>query len=583
MALRPEDPGTLRLRAKIHGERQNYDKALADLKLALVRRPDDVKSLVDRSKIYVKLRRPGSALQDLSAALRRQPENVDALVARGYLFANQDRTNEALVDLNAALERAPERVDALRLRGRVFRRTGALIDALADLKAADTLEPKNLDTLIELVRVHEKMRNYQEAVRVASQIVELKGDTKLLRIRGDAYLRLKDYAKAQADFEKVVAKDPKDIRALKGLASALTNQTKHDAALKVYEQWLTLDGQAIEAKFQRSMTYYRMGQYENALTDIREVADARGGDANVLRRYATILRRNGDTCAAINAFDRAMLIDTSLRGNPFAGWIIIKKDRLAGRGCKNELFLKGAPGATTAKQPAVKKVVVRKAVKPVKPATVYQTMSAIPTAGDLGKFYSLTGVVLSSEPVRTGIRLVVQPNGVSGGVAVMIPLADYNRIVGTQSTAVGSTVSVQGKLTLNTSRREVQLRVESSNPVGNAPSTRTVSDYQLGRLSGNDHNAMVRVRGTVVAVGRVGVTDQKENGKESKPYAVYQIILQDATGTQKIYLDTAAGVVLEQSGALQNGSQVEIIGRVQATDGKGIVIRVAVPSDIRRL
>lgn len=561
VALRPEDPGTLRLRAKIHGAFKQYDRALADLKLALIKRPDDVQALVDRAHVYMSLGRPGAAMPDLSAALRVQPDHVEALIARAHALYRQNRVADALKDVNSALERSPDRVDALRLRARAYRRLGDVNSALVDLKAADALEPNNADTMVELVRIYERQGDYRNAVRVSASVTDLKGDDRLMLSRAEAYLHIRNFERAQSDFIKVLEAQPENVRALKGLASAQYQQGKLVEARASVDKWLSLDAASLEAKTQRGLIYYREGNIAQAMTDFNEVAVARPDDARALQRLALAQRKSGDTCAAIRSVERVIALDQAVRGSALGDWMVARKAVLKGKTCDNAAFL------PQPKVPKPRTVAVRRITPAASQAAAVIILLGPPSAQDLGKNAQVDGVVLRSDPARTGIRLLVKPASGGALVPVLIPLDDYNRVAGASSVAIGSRVTVRGKLTLNTARREVQLRATVIS--GAEPVSRVVREYALGAMNGNDHNATVRVRGVIENVARVG--------------AVYVVLLRDATGAQVLHVDAAAGIVLEQGGGLQPGQQVEVIGRVDATRGQGIKIIVRVPSDVRRL
>jgi DNA/RNA endonuclease YhcR with UshA esterase domain len=101
-------------------------------------------------------------------------------------------------------------------------------------------------------------------------------------------------------------------------------------------------------------------------------------------------------------------------------------------------------------------------------------------------------------------------------------------------------------------------------------------------MSGNDHNALVRVRGVVVGIGRNGIVHKDKDGNVTRTDVVVEVLVQDGTGAQKVHLDPAAAIVLEQNGTLVAGRLVEVTGRVDATRNVGIVIKVDVPANFRR-
>lgn len=116
-------------------------QARDDANAALALSPDDPDLLIVRATAEAGLGADAEAVQDLTDALVHEPTRNDALVARAALFRKQGRLDAAQDDVRRALVHDPDDPDALLERGILRQRAGDLAGARDDWEHARRASP----------------------------------------------------------------------------------------------------------------------------------------------------------------------------------------------------------------------------------------------------------------------------------------------------------------------------------------------------------------------------------------------------------------------------------------------------------
>lgn len=197
---------------------------------------------------------------------------------------------------------------------------------------------------------------------------------------------------------------------------------------------------------------------------------------------------------------------------------------------------------------------------PPEPPALMHTLSE----ADRGRRVTVSGVVVEAAHFTAGFKYMLDDG--SGRVQLVLFERVYDRLKEVGALDVGALVTATGEV--DVFAETLQIAPGSESDLEIVAGRREVREYELGRMSGNDHNAVVQVSGTVdnVQAVRGGI----------------EWLVKDATGAQKVRLDA---VVVERlaSSLRENaaGARVVVIGRVRASRAAGLRIDVALPTDVR--
>ncbi len=261
LSIQPDSPQALAQRGKAHLELRNFEEAIADLKASL-------QGDVDAASADVASRKNlANAYADLAAALRDLGEHEDAALnytnALEYVSDSEDEAN------------------VLAERGFVHFELGQNEEALADLDRAISLDPTLAIAYAYRSYVYTDQENSASAMADASRAVQLGDDlsagTRSALLHALAFARADEgdleaaIVDATASIDAIGVDDPNSARTL-----ALRGRIYRD--LEQYEQSLADLNQAIDVGaadiaaldgfyYQRSVTYYSIGDYESAISD----------------------------------------------------------------------------------------------------------------------------------------------------------------------------------------------------------------------------------------------------------------------------------------------------------------------------
>ncbi len=198
-------------------------------------------------------------------------------------------------------------------------------------------------------------------------------------------------------------------------------------------------------------------------------------------------------------------------------------------------------------------------VKPAPPITPL-AIGAI-GAGDVDRIVAVQGVVVEASNFSAGFKLRLGDD--TGQITITIFENVFDALVKPEQINVGAMLSVTGEVNAFGGNLEITPGSASRIRVAVAPPARDVKQYALSEISGNDHNAIVRVIGEVVRI------EPFDNGSD--------VWIKDETGAQRLRLYQVVAKRIK----LKAGDEIEAIGRVKASKTSGIVIEVALPGDVQ--
>ncbi len=185
------------------------------------------------------------------------------------------------------------------------------------------------------------------------------------------------------------------------------------------------------------------------------------------------------------------------------------------------------------------------------------------TLEDKGKRVRVVGRVLDARNYSNGFRFTLADD--TGGVTLTIPEKVYDDLANPEAVNVGAVLTITGKVDTIGKEPEIILTAANGLRVAQAAPMHEVRIYALGSMSGNDHNALVHVRGEVYSI------EPFDDG--------VLVLIQDGTGAQYVRLWR----VVADRVRVQPGETIEVIGRVRAQRRRGIFIEPALPHDVRVL
>ncbi len=183
----------------------------------------------------VRLKQLDRAITVFQSAVALQPDDAQErrLLASIQLMAH--RSQDALTTLGPLLQGNPD-AETLDLASAAYEDAGDTAQAVSALRQAILLDPRNLNLYLDFAHICYDHNSYQVGVDVVSDgIGQLPQVAPLYLTRGVLYVRLAQFDKAEADFDKAQELDPRQAlsSAAQGIAAMQSNDL--DRALKTVQ------------------------------------------------------------------------------------------------------------------------------------------------------------------------------------------------------------------------------------------------------------------------------------------------------------------------------------------------------------
>ena len=226
-----------------------------------------------------------------------------------------------LASMNASLTLADIIFQEIRdyqkkLQGEVEARRASFYEKADELtltsngKKIENLEPKSIsrvspyvhgtidDMILEAIQAHNH-GDLEKAVEIYSIIInsEPTPPAPVLAVihkhRGMAYFSQNNYTASLEDFQKSVIYDPNAFRSYYYIGIVLSIMNKHEDAIAAYTESIRINEYQSHAHFRRSVSYYKLGDFDNALKDLTDAQSLGLNDSETESLHSKLMEKFG--------------------------------------------------------------------------------------------------------------------------------------------------------------------------------------------------------------------------------------------------------------------------------------------------
>ncbi len=305
LALSPDDPRALRLRAEISNDCDDLDGARRDLERALALDPGNGWARAELADLFCDSGDFEKA-HPLMASLAPDGGGEGWYCAlRGRALALSGRAAEGLRELERAVALSPRLASAVGWRGEAYRRLGRYREAMRDLDRSIAMDPGFVYAYEWRGRLNLMLGRLVEALADGKVIV--RRDARHLYgpvLRGEALFKLGRYDAAAADFDRVYPLDPSRTWNPVVEEGRLTTPAERAAAF-----WADVDAAAAAAPLLSGRFHGAAGHQARALADLTRAAASTKGrapKAAALAWRGRVLLNGGEAAAALADLDAAL-------------------------------------------------------------------------------------------------------------------------------------------------------------------------------------------------------------------------------------------------------------------------------------
>jgi tetratricopeptide (TPR) repeat protein len=242
------------------------------------------------------------------------PESADTLILLGSIAEKLEQPERAIAFYEKVPDDSPmRRISELQL-GLTLALTGKVDEARKHLQELIASDPSDIRSYLAYGSVLSEAKdyaamaeNYDKAVEVIGPVPK-RGDWTVFFQRGIAYERLKKWEQAEPNFRKALELNAEQPQVLNYLGYSLVDMNRD------LEEGLDMIRRAVEARpddgyivDSLGWAYYRMGRFEDAVTELERAIQLRAGDATINDHLGDAYWRVGRKLEAVYQWNRALI------------------------------------------------------------------------------------------------------------------------------------------------------------------------------------------------------------------------------------------------------------------------------------
>jgi tetratricopeptide (TPR) repeat protein len=250
-------------------------------------------------------------------------KSADTIILLGGIAEKLEQPKQAIELYGRVPEGSPmRRISELQL-GLTLAQTGDVTGAREHLKALLESDPTDIRSYIAYGSVLSDAKDYAEMAKVYDKAVDVIGpaprptDWSVFFQRGIAYERLKEWDKSEPNFKKALELNPDQPQVLNYLGYSWVDMNRNlKEGMDLIRKAVELrpdDGYIVDSL---GWAYYRLGQYEEAVTELERAVQLRAGDAAINDHLGDAYWRVGRKLEAGYQWQRALTMKPELTEIP---------------------------------------------------------------------------------------------------------------------------------------------------------------------------------------------------------------------------------------------------------------------------
>ncbi len=344
LQLRPNDPTSHAMLAVLAYRRGDCVTAVPHFEQSGSLAESQPGALQEYGDCLVRLKQTEKAISVFSRALAQSDANVGLRNRLASIQMMAQRPKDAIATLQPLLQKDAPDANVLDLAASAYEADGNTPEAVRLLHQAIVSDPHNINLYLDFANVSLDHQSYQVGVAMINAGLEAEPKAAPLYVaRGVLYVQLAQYDKAEADFEKADALDPRQSMgsAAEGLAAVQANDP--DRALATVQSKLARKPNDPFLLYLRADILTQRGpdpgtaEFREAMESAKKAISLRPSLASAHDVLAKLYLQAGQTAAAIEQSRKALSSDPK---DQTALYHLIQALRKSGRSDEIPVLLK---------------------------------------------------------------------------------------------------------------------------------------------------------------------------------------------------------------------------------------------------
>lgn len=285
-------------------------EAVAAYQQVLKLHPAQVQAHVDLANLYIQSGRLGEASKELSVARQSAANSLLLIYTQALLEFKENKMTAAQDHLALVLRAAPEHLPSNLLMGAVLRSKGAYAQAEQHLRKFLEAHPGHpyASKLLASTLMNEGAPDKALAV-VEPLFDKQQQDAEMMSLAGELYMRLRQYGKSAAYFERASKLSPQAPMLRAALAMSHMGMGDNERAVAELEQAAAIDAKSSRVGTLLVLSHLRNKQYDKALAAAQRMAEQYPDNPMMHNLMGGVLLMQQNLPAARASFERAVKLD----------------------------------------------------------------------------------------------------------------------------------------------------------------------------------------------------------------------------------------------------------------------------------
>jgi tetratricopeptide (TPR) repeat protein len=241
LKLKPQDLKVTRRIGELLLDRKQYSEAITNFEMFLTTNDRDVKALVLLADAYEATNRQQKTMELLAKAKNLKGDDPDVRERLYKMYKRDGKKEAAEVEIRELAELTRDTRHRLMLCSDLME-VGKLTEAASVANAIIKNDPTNFDGLMALATIQRLQKKYSDAIETY-KLVMFANDkyAPAYAGRAEAHFQLADYDRAETQYQKALALDPKMVLAELGLSRVYKMTKKKDLQVQHLNRAKLLD------------------------------------------------------------------------------------------------------------------------------------------------------------------------------------------------------------------------------------------------------------------------------------------------------------------------------------------------------
>jgi tetratricopeptide (TPR) repeat protein len=271
----PKDQDSQAIRADLwlkSGDRNKVAASIASFEALVKAKPEDPNLHFDLGRAYALKGDLNKARAEMQESLKLKPQFVSGWLELAQLDLRLTKYNKAIEGLDRVISREPDNLKARLLRADGLRASGRYSESRKEILYILQRRPQDRDALLAL---------------------------------GSLGIAEHKFNDAEKTFDRLRESEPKDVRALAGLAEVYSSRLQFDRSMALLSKQLQQSPNVSEIHYLLATTAIRAGRYDVAIDQLQRVLSSDSDNLAAQLRLGDVYRLNGEPDKAISAYKRA--------------------------------------------------------------------------------------------------------------------------------------------------------------------------------------------------------------------------------------------------------------------------------------